>query len=539
MANFVALEINENQLMVATAKTSGRSLKINHAFSLDITADEPASELGERLKQELDSRGFARAEALCIVNRQQVEIREFSLPPAPDSELPNLVRFQAKSEFTALGEDWLLDYVPFDGIEDGPRRVLATAMSPEHIKQLTEITEAATIKFKRVLFRPYSLCDLMAQRLDDGEERLLIDPTGDSIDLTVTRGSQLLATRTVRISDLGVEDASSKKLVAEIRRTLASCSGTLKNQVVNEFVFCGSQANFGSTVEHLESTLECPVAVIEPASWLEPGSFAVAEIPEHVERFSSMFGALAQESSLQAHQLDLKNPRKPIIEKKFDQRKAIFYGSIAATVLLFGALIAWWMLSSLDSKIAKLEKNLKTKQDNNAGRTLGSFDVDKTISEIERLDDWTFEDLNWLDQLAELSDRMLEPKDVIIDSLTSEKTRIRFAGRIADSATDIRLKNKLQFVKEIKDEEDFVEKTISFDVTDGATTQLDAKSQNVDGNKYTNSISRLLQVEQDKDLRLREVNDLARERKIAEFEEEDSIESLDSEIANESPETTN
>ena len=529
MANFVAIEINENQLMVATAKTSGRSVKINHAFSLDITADEPASELGERLKQELDSRGLMRAEALCIVSRQQVEIREFTLPPAPDNELPNLVRFQAKSEFTALSDDWLLDYVPFEGIEDGPRRVLATALSPEHVNQLTEITDAANIKFKRVLFRPYSLCDLMTARLDDGEERLLIDPTGDQVDLTVTLGSKLLATRTVRIAGLGDDDASSKKLLGEIRRTLASCSGALKNKELSEFIFCGSKENFGPVIEHLESTLEGPVAVAEPASWLEPGSFDVAEIPARVERFSSMFGALAQEGGSQTHQLDLKNPRKPIIEKKFDQKKAIFYASIAAAFLFFCSVIAWWMLSSLESQIGKLDKQLTGLKSTNAGETLGSFNVDETIGQVKKIDEWVFEDINWLDQLAELSDRMLQPNDVIVDSLTSDKTTIQFNGRIANSSTDVALKKKLQTVKELKDG-----KQVSFDVKDGRTSNIEAKDS-----KYTFSIVKTLTVEQDFGARIREINQLARERKLAEFEQigSDSDENADSEVPTESPET--
>ena len=49
------------------------------------------------------------------------------MPPAPDNELPDLIRFQAMREFGAMQSDWPLDFIPLDSDPEQPRSVLAAA----------------------------------------------------------------------------------------------------------------------------------------------------------------------------------------------------------------------------------------------------------------------------------------------------------------------------------------------------------------------------------------------------------------------------
>ena len=72
--------------------------------------------------------------------RDQVQMKLLSLPPAPPEELPDLVRFQAEREFTALGDDAALDFIPLAGDATTQHQVLAVALSPAG---MTEVAPAS------------------------------------------------------------------------------------------------------------------------------------------------------------------------------------------------------------------------------------------------------------------------------------------------------------------------------------------------------------------------------------------------------------
>ena len=372
-------------------------------------------------------------------------------------------------------------------------------MAPDHVDRLTKISEAAGAKFKRVLFRPYALCDLMADRLGDENERLIVDPNGAQIDLTVTNGSSLLATRTVRIKELdnNENEAGGKKLISEIRRTLASCRGALKNGEVDEIVFCGSKSHFELCTGQLESAFEYPIECVEPASWLAPGTLELDEFPTKIERFSSMFGALSQESKSTKHQLDLKNPRKPIIEKKFDQRKAIWVGAAAATIALTLIAISWFLLKGQSDKIAVLRTDLQELKDENEGRGRGPR-VAQALAEVKKLDEWKLNDTNWLKQLAIISEKMRTADDAIIDGFTAEKQVIKIDGRTNGDESSDDIKKAL---------------IAGFDVIDTGGVRL-----TTDDKQYKYSFSKTLTIEFDEAEEIRGINDKAIERLQSEFD---------------------
>ena len=84
-----------------------------------------------RSAKALAEHGLSRIEALVAVGRASIELRFLSTPPAPEEELPDLVRFQAVRQFTTLGDDWPLDFVPLSPNADGGINVLAAAISPD------------------------------------------------------------------------------------------------------------------------------------------------------------------------------------------------------------------------------------------------------------------------------------------------------------------------------------------------------------------------------------------------------------------------
>ena len=159
MSELLALEWNSREMRVAVACGRGSRVVIEHAFSISGTkrsrpAISSSKAIGQRIAAELDRRDIGRPNALVAVGRTSIELRQLQLPPAPDEDLPDMVRFQAAREFNEFDEHWLLDFVPIDQGADGPRTVLATAIAPAVIRQIEGVCEAAGLKMQRLLLRP-------------------------------------------------------------------------------------------------------------------------------------------------------------------------------------------------------------------------------------------------------------------------------------------------------------------------------------------------------------------------------------------------
>ncbi len=498
MSNFVALELNTEQLMVVSAKSSGRDYQITGAFTIEISPDLTDMQISERLKGVLSRRGISRSETMFVVNRQNVEIREISVPPAPDEEMPELVRFQARNEFASLNESWSLDFVPFEGIEGGPRRVLATALSPQLMGQLTTIAESAGLRLKRILFRPYALCDLLQARLSDRKLRLIVDPNEDQIDLNITNGVALVATRSLRRQNSTDEAAQIKQLLGEVKRTLASSSSELGNKSIEEILICGLKVDYELLADQLFQTFNYPVKCVDPTSCLQSGTFAVQDPPPQIERFASLMGALAQECSRQRHRVDFLNPRKTVV-RTIDRKRTTIYAGSAAALVLLAIVCAWWVLSSQDRKLETLNNQLAQIIRQNEGEN-GRPGVDQIIGEVSRIDDWVVWDVDWLEELSQVSQRFMTPDDAIVDNFTAElgndSAQMILKGRMAEIDSGTELKSELA--------------TRPYTVKSGRTLRLD------DDSDYQLSIEANLSIEQDRAEVLRNLNELARNRHTSE-----------------------
>ena len=135
---------------------------------------------GAEIAGALGERGRTRGGALGAVGRTSIELRCLTLPPVPPEELPDSVRLQAVRQFSTLGEDWPLDFVPLDANKDGGTNVLAAAISPELVKQTQETCAAANLTFSRLVLRTFAAAALVKNRAAAGKCRLRMDVQGDA-----------------------------------------------------------------------------------------------------------------------------------------------------------------------------------------------------------------------------------------------------------------------------------------------------------------------------------------------------------------------
>ncbi len=407
----VAIQLEDNQILVAAARASAKRLQVSHLFSIALTGDDSLAAVA--LKSKLAAHGLSRSDAVVVISRADAEMRELVIPPAPDREVPDIVRFIARNEFASLNEHWALDYLPISGEAMQSRNVLAVGISPELQEQVRTIATNAGLKIKHIVLRPFSSLELIRSRLADDKCRLIVDPNGDQTDMTIVDGDSLIATRTVRIPESNDANQRADSLLSEIRRTLASSRKMIGERKISEVIMFGDAEKNKILEGNLRSRLDLGVEFVQPISLAAFSSGC--ETPEHSDRYAAVLGALVIDESTRPHMIDFVNPRRPIVTRR-DYSKWYLYGGLALAASLMTVLFGWWVLHSQSATNDQYAKELfRLKKLNSGDETTPS--VDKTLTDIEKIDEWKAGEVNWLQEIAEYSRRSLTPDDTIVDSL--------------------------------------------------------------------------------------------------------------------------
>ena len=243
--NLIALEFDTAEIRVVVAQSQARRMQVRAAFALALNEDDDDERISEKLKQALNANGVSRGEAIVAVPRAEVEIREITVPPAPDNELPNLVRFKSKADFATVTDNWSIDFLPLSGNETTEREVLAAALPNEVSERFASICQASGIKLESIVLRPFATLDLLSESMQQRELNLVADPNGNQIDLTLLNNGSPILTRTIRADVQGNLDGVDKILSLEIKRTLAAAQKRLGNRKLTKVVVTGAESKFG------------------------------------------------------------------------------------------------------------------------------------------------------------------------------------------------------------------------------------------------------------------------------------------------------
>jgi len=399
MPQLLALEWNSNEARLVVASTRGSQVHVEHAFSVALDSCQEA-DVGGRIAAALAARGLGRIDTLVAVGRTSIELRQLSLPPAPDDELPDMVRFQAMREFNELDDSWLLDFVPTDDPEDGPRSVLAAAVGPQLVNQIQKTCAAADLKAQRLILRPCAAASLLNRSLPDsgqGKLRLLVDLLSDEADLTVMSGQKVVFLRTTRLGgDPLTESDQAAALLGEIRRTMAAAQNQLAGRRVESIVLCGSGEEHAALAMSIEKGLSTPTTLFDPFGGLKLSRELRKGLPDHPGRFAPLLGMAAAELEQTPHAIDFLHPRRRP-EAVGQQKKYMMIGLAVGLLVAAYFAVGWWQQSSLQAKIDELEIESKGLDEGVAEAKAAK----KAATEIRK---WTATDVVWIDELRGLSE---------------------------------------------------------------------------------------------------------------------------------------
>ena len=359
-----------------------------------------AREIGSRLAAAMGSAASGNVTTLVGVGRDQVQMVLLSLPPAPPEELPELVRFQAEREFTSLGDDAALDYIPLSGDATTPHQVLAAALAGAGLAEVRELCQAIGLEPERITLRATAAASFVARRLGAGssEVSLVVNRLTDEADLTVLVGDQVVLVRTVRLSDSTESAGRARALAGEIRRTIAAVRQQLGERIVGRVILCGN-ASEAADVATLATDLGLPVEMFDVAENAPSGLARTGVPPGSLARFGALMGMALGEADGREPVVDFLHVRRRKQRQKFT-RQHLFAAAAAAVMLLFFGLVLWQRsaslsreLNSLTTQTAQLDAEFKQKQ-------LGA-----TIDRAASIDAWLATDVNWLDELDRLSSK--------------------------------------------------------------------------------------------------------------------------------------
>jgi len=410
MARLLAVDWDRHEARYVLATSSGENVKIRAATSVPLVdvaegGNAPHPDVGGSLRAALADQNVKRAVTLVGVERASIELLHFTLPPATDNELPELVANQAMRESQLVTEQSRLDFVPDDGQPTGPRNVIAAVLSSEQFEQIQATCQTAGLKPKRLLLRPYASASLFRRVVPRAERIcLLMNLVAEEVDLIFLVEGKVVFFRTVRLPSTADHEKTSARLLTEINRTLVVAA---QSQLGEERVECvyvfGGPDEHGSLTDKIRDQLSLPVVVLDP---FEAVDAPAGLVQGHSGRFASLLGMLLDEALDRAHAIDFLNPRRqpePPNRRRLAMR-------IAALLGIAGLLVAYYMWTTLADLDAEISQRLKQLRELDASARRAA----KQQQLIAEIRNWQSSDVIWLDELRDLSLRFPSGRDIVV-----------------------------------------------------------------------------------------------------------------------------
>ncbi len=412
MVKKIAIDWDENELRLVAAQCSGRSVKVTDARIVAMDGRTPS----EALVRELSELGGAETETLVAIGRGSAELRELQLPPVPDDELPDMVRFQALRSFATAGDSATVDYLVTKRIESGIE-VIAAAVGPQSLNAIHESVRDAELSLKRIALRPLSAAALflIAESSSRQGEVVFIDLLSDGAEIVVARDGKVVFVRTVRMPSS--EAARAKALAGELKRSLLACgvSGQL-----GRVILWGNTSAHEAEVATLETAAGCEVQVVNPFDLVDVSH--ETSLPDKVGRLAPLVGLLLADEIEPDRLIDFLNPRKPRVQVVSPYRKLLVVGvPIAACVLI--AFVVYQRIKTLDQQIAVL-------RDGNAAMQSDVKLADQSIAKTETMDNFLDGDVNWLHEVRRMALQMPPSEQMIVRGVSASANQRRGGGNL-------------------------------------------------------------------------------------------------------------
>lgn len=380
--------------------------------SSEKSAADANRQIADTFKSMLADHKISRSAVLVGVQRSQIELFDLSFPKIDEDALPAVVQNSAIQQSPNVTDESIVDFVSRKSGTEGNVKVLATALSLSECNQIQSTVDGAGLNAEKLLFRPFAAASLIANSsLHPTGHYLLVNLVDDEVDLSVVMDGEVTFSRTTRLAG-DISDADTgKRLNAEIARTLTVVSQN-RDEGPSSIVVFGNPAESSEWVEQLKSQLTLDVMVVDPFLLVDS---APDDLPNDVGRFASLLGMIDDEVAGRSPAVDFLNPREVV--QPTDRKKQIYaVAGVLACLIFAGGYMLWQQLADYDEEIAFQNDQLKTLKS-----------TEKKIASKKKVADairnWESGEVNWLDELRDLSVRWPGSQDVVISRMLMSPSR--------------------------------------------------------------------------------------------------------------------
>ena len=417
MAQTLFIEWDRDRLLAASGSTSGSSVKIESAVTVDREGNLLASEIGERLAKALRSAGITAEEATVVFPRDLVSFHRVTLPNLSDDEIPEMVKMQASTRLTVPVESVCLDFVPLPipaGSET--REVLLVTLPQQYVSQVRESLAVCAIKLASVRISSFGIAasvvhaGLLSKQSNNNSVEAIVSLGSDSIETIFMSGNSVAFSHSGAswTSPDGVEQA----VRAEVSRARMAAAEDMGSYSVSRVTLIGSSEITASVPDTISKRLnDAEVVRIDPNGTLVTGTFEGISASDML----AIAGAIANTTAGSVKNVDLVNPRKAPEKRDLSRIKKLAIGGTIALVVVGG----WKWRESQVSKYEKETAILKT----DILEMQERYKMSKTDLELAgNLKAWQERDLSWLDEMQKLRQLMGSTERVFIKEINFKQS---------------------------------------------------------------------------------------------------------------------
>jgi hypothetical protein len=423
----LALDWDHQQLLVVSANLKKGHVRIEKAAAWEVghnPSTAGADVLGQFLRERLKEAGIHPAPVLACVGRDRLILKDITHPPAAAADEPAMVRFQVIKELTDPAEQVIIDYVSVGQAgTNGDRHALALVLRRDLVTNYQGLCRAAGLKLAALTPRSFGTIVCLKQLVGTSVLTPAPQPADAAVavltvgkpwaEFCVVRGERVLFSRSF---------TAGATLAGDVRRNLAVYGGQAPHDPVRAVYVTGA-GEHGTLWERLRELLEVPVYPLDPFAGLEAGLVPA----DNRGVFAGPVGLLHARSQSKELPINFVKPKEPKPVVNPNRNKLVLAAAFAAAVLVALGGLGYSQIRDRNKKLEELNQE-KSALDNQ----LASLDDD--VKRVKALDEWSQADVNWLDELYDLVDRIPDLTKIRAVELqcvdNDRKAKEKYAGRV-------------------------------------------------------------------------------------------------------------
>jgi hypothetical protein len=349
---------------------------------------------------------------VALLSRPELDLISINLPPAEESEIASLVASEVEQQLGESLEPPIVDYYVVKEskeISGTGTQVLAFALSRKEMESIQSQSDAAGFRLQAIGSRHLGPLSLLRQQNPESDTlSVLIHLYPGETELTICLGSEPLLLRSIRNS---TDDADrvAEQISLESQRCFTLLPQSIAELPKTWYLFATGDAA-AKVASALVSREEIVVTNLDPFSGCDVERIdGGASTPSHASSAANV-GAASDylNQSLPVNLLAPKRPPTP-------QNPWFRWGGLGLLAGTAAAFAGYMLLSDvwqLQTEAEDLEVEL-----NDATKLTAKY-LEKS-DQVQAVETWLADQVDWLAELSELSSRLPEGSDASVRRLTA------------------------------------------------------------------------------------------------------------------------